>query len=97
MTNHRSRHCPARAVGAHVILLVFPALLSLVFVAAGAIAAEAGVSDFTLVSPERIQTGWWRGRTVGRDYYRVETACGRRFWLFRRLRDGRWFLHGAFE
>jgi OOP family OmpA-OmpF porin len=57
MTNHRSRHRPARAVGAHVILLVFPALLSLVFVAAGAIAAEAGVSDFTLVSPERIQTG----------------------------------------
>lgn len=47
--------------------------------------------------PERIETGWWRGRTVGRDYYRVETAAGRRFWLFRRLRDGKWFLHGMFE
>ena len=47
--------------------------------------------------PERIETGWWRGRTVGRDYYRVETAAGRRFWLFRRLRDDRWFLHGAFD
>ena len=46
--------------------------------------------------PERIETGWWRGQSVGRDYYRVETASGRRFWLFRRLRDGRWFLHGAF-
>lgn len=47
--------------------------------------------------PERIQTGWWRGRTIGRDYYRIETATGRRFWLFRRLRDGQWFLHGIFE
>ncbi len=47
--------------------------------------------------PQRIETGWWRGRTVGRDYYRVETTTGRRFWLFRRLRDGRWFLHGAFD
>jgi protein ImuB len=47
--------------------------------------------------PERIETGWWRHRPVGRDYYRIETAAGQRFWLFRRLSDGRWFLHGAFE
>ena len=47
--------------------------------------------------PERIETGWWRGRPMGRDYFRVETAAGSRFWLFRRLRDGKWFLHGLFE
>jgi protein ImuB len=47
--------------------------------------------------PERIETGWWRGRPLGRDYFRVETAAGGRFWLFRRLRDGKWFLHGMFE
>ena len=47
--------------------------------------------------PERIETGWWRGQTVGRDYFRVETAAGRRFWLYRRLRDQQWFLHGMFE
>jgi protein ImuB len=47
--------------------------------------------------PERIETGWWRGRPVGRDYYCVETQSGRRFWLFRRLRDDKWFLHGTFE
>jgi protein ImuB len=46
--------------------------------------------------PERIQTGWWRGRNIGRDYYRVETGDGRWFWLFRQLTDGRWFCHGAF-
>jgi protein ImuB len=47
--------------------------------------------------PERIQTGWWRGRYVQRDYYRVETAEGKRFWIFRELRSGNWFLHGAFD
>jgi protein ImuB len=47
--------------------------------------------------PERIQTGWWRARGVGRDYYRVETSLGHWFWLFRQLADGRWFLHGVFE
>ncbi len=47
--------------------------------------------------PERIETGWWRQRGVRRDYYRVETEEGFRFWLFRSLQDGRWFLHGAFE
>jgi protein ImuB len=47
--------------------------------------------------PERIETGWWRNRPTGRDYYRVETAAGQRFWVFRRLREGRWFLQGEFE
>jgi protein ImuB len=47
--------------------------------------------------PERIETGWWRGRAIGRDYFRVESAAGGRYWLFRRLRDGKWFLHGTFE
>jgi len=46
--------------------------------------------------PERIETAWWRGPTVRRDYYVVETESGERFWVFRRLRDGNWFLHGVF-
>jgi hypothetical protein len=47
--------------------------------------------------PERIEAGWWRGEPIARDYYRVETLAGQRFWLFRRLDDGRWFVHGMFE
>jgi protein ImuB len=47
--------------------------------------------------PERIETGWWRRGGVRRDYYRAETPDGRRFWLFRDLTSGAWFLHGSFE
>jgi protein ImuB len=53
--------------------------------------------------PERIETAWWRGPTVRRDYYVVETESGARFWLFRRLggrprapRESGWYLHGVF-
>ena len=47
--------------------------------------------------PERIHTGWWRGQSVRRDYYRVETTAGRWFWLFRQLGDTRWYFHGTFD
>lgn len=47
--------------------------------------------------PERIETGWWRGPFVRRDYYRVETDSGHWFWLFRHRGDGQWFLHGWFD
>jgi len=47
--------------------------------------------------PERIETGWWRSESSRRDYYRVETEEGNRWWLFRQLQDQRWFLQGVFE
>ncbi|MEI6241157.1 MAG: DNA polymerase Y family protein [Planctomycetia bacterium] len=50
----------------------------------------------TAHGPERIETAWWRGPIVRRDYYVVETQAGGRFWIFRRLKDGGWFLHGVF-
>jgi protein ImuB len=46
--------------------------------------------------PERIETLWWRGPSVRRDYYRVAVESGSHLWIFRRLADRRWFLHGAF-
>jgi protein ImuB len=49
------------------------------------------------LGPERIETGWWRGRCVARDYYRIETTTGRCYWVFRRLPEGPWFLHGIFD
>jgi len=46
--------------------------------------------------PERIETSWWRGRDVRRDYYRVEVEGGRRFWLYHDLDRRAWFLHGVY-
>lgn len=57
-------------------------------------------TDYGIASargPERIETGWWRGQDVRRDYYAVLTRQGTRFWIFRQRDDGRWFLHGCFE
>lgn len=46
--------------------------------------------------PERIETGWWRGSTIRRDYWRVETDNGQQFWIYHDLRKHAWFLHGEF-
>lgn len=46
--------------------------------------------------PERIESGWWDGQDVARDYFVAERK-GARLWLFRELRGSlRWFLHGVF-
>jgi protein ImuB len=46
--------------------------------------------------PERIETGWWRGADVRREYYLVETTAGERFWLFRDLAAGGWYIQGTY-
>ena len=55
--------------------------------------------------PERIAPEWWRSPSSSRlrDYYRVEDAAGRRYWIYREglIGDGRgglpnWFIHGLF-
>ena len=70
------------------------------------LASQSGSQPHEVVKahgPERIETAWWRGPTVRRDYYVVETVAGARYWIFRRLRSGpanrpggEWFLHGTF-
>lgn len=54
--------------------------------------------------PERIAEEWWRPASGfgTRDYFRIETAEGRRFWMFRSQAasapsQGAWFLHGVFS
>ncbi len=54
--------------------------------------------------PERIEPEWWRNASEAagtRDYYRVESTTGLRFWVFREGIYGgerlpRWYLHGLF-
>lgn len=50
-----------------------------------------------LSGPERIESGWWDGDDVRRDYYLVETRAGQRGWAFRSVGDeGPLLLHGWF-
>lgn len=59
-------------------------------------------TPLTLVAgPERIESGWWDGRWVERDYFVARDADGALAWIFRprapdpSLRQG-WYLHGRF-
>ncbi len=58
--------------------------------------------DGPLVSeqgPERIESGWWDGAEVQRDYYTVRRADGVRLWVYRErgaVESGSWWLHGVF-
>lgn len=47
--------------------------------------------------PERIESGWWDGHDIRRDYYLASNTHGERLWIFRdRRKAGRWYLHGLF-
>lgn len=47
--------------------------------------------------PERIQTAWWTESACQRDYYQAVSDRGSRFWLFRDLTAGRWYLQGIYD
>lgn len=47
--------------------------------------------------PERIESGWWDGHDVARDYYLARNTQGVELWVFRERRaPHRWYLHGVF-
>ena len=46
--------------------------------------------------PERIESGWWDGMDVVRDYYVAQGRNGSRLWVFRDRSSGAWFVHGLF-
>jgi protein ImuB len=49
------------------------------------------------VERERIETGWWDGFEVARDYFIATSVRGERLWVYREMRgQRRWFLHGIF-
>jgi protein ImuB len=47
-----------------------------------------------LAGPERIESGWWDGGDIARDYYFACDGDGARLWVYRDLRSERWHLHG---
>jgi len=51
--------------------------------------------------PERIESGWWDGKGVTRDYYiarrnRDHPGHGARLWVFQERRSNHWYVHGVF-
>lgn len=49
-----------------------------------------------LAGPERIESGWWDGGDVRRDYYRVRLPTGQCAWVFRPIDGEGLMLHGWF-
>ncbi|TXK65667.1 Y-family DNA polymerase [Alkalisalibacterium limincola] len=65
----------------------------------------ASASSACSMPPERIETGWWDGDDVRREYVVAELEGGQRAWLFRQVGGGElvdaaqerhWMLHGWF-
>jgi len=46
--------------------------------------------------PERIESGWWDGKGVARDYYIARQTGGLRRWIFQERQSKCWYLHGVF-
>lgn len=57
-----------------------------------------------LQGPDRVETRWWTGQDIQRDYYVARNLQGMRLWIFRDLKRSRmglgnqscWFLQGLF-
>lgn len=56
-----------------------------------------GPAPKVLAGPERLETGWWDGGDIRRDYYMLELATGQRAWAFCAPGErGPFMLHGWF-
>lgn len=51
-----------------------------------------------LAGPERIESGWWDGHPVARDYFVARSPVHAVLWIYReRGANARWFLQGIFS
>jgi protein ImuB len=51
-----------------------------------------------LTTPERIESGWWDGHDVAREYFVAANPAQSLLWIYREPRpNGGWFLHGFFS
>jgi protein ImuB len=51
-----------------------------------------------LAGPERIESGWWDGADMARDYFVARAANAALLWVYReRSPAGAWYLHGIFS
>ena len=51
-----------------------------------------------LTTPERIESGWWDGHDIAREYFVAANPAQSLLWIYRDPRaNGGWFLHGFFS
>ena len=75
---------------------VFPVRPLWLFAEPRPLGAEPASAELKLLSgPERIESGWWDGNEIGRDYFVGRDAQGADVWLYRD-RGGQWFVQGVF-
>jgi len=52
---------------------------------------------YLVSGPERIESGWWQGKDICRDYYIARDTDNSQLWIFQDLKDSEdWYLHGLF-
>jgi protein ImuB len=50
-----------------------------------------------IAGPERIESGWWDGNDVQREYFIARNPAQSFLWIYREChKGGRWYLHGFF-
>jgi protein ImuB len=47
--------------------------------------------------PERIESQWWSGPTLRRNYFRIVLETGQWWWIYEDMNTRRWYLHGMFD
>ncbi len=56
-----------------------------------------GIRLQLVTGPERIESGWWDGVDIARDYYVARAGNGSLWWVFRECGVARrWCMHGCF-
>jgi protein ImuB len=92
-THERMRELPWKAAHRPLWLLSVPVPLA----EAAGWPCRDGHRLQLLAGPERVESGWWDGGDIERDYYQAQDAAGAKLWIFRdRAVRRRWFLHGFF-
>ncbi len=46
---------------------------------------------------QRIESGWWDGEDVSRDYYLAQNPLGQLLWIYQDRRKNQWFLQGFYN
>ncbi len=58
---------------------------------------EAHAQLVLMDGPERIESGWWEGGDVRRDYFIARAHSGQTLWVFKQAGAGKsWYVHGIF-